>query len=342
MKRALLAIGVLAALLAGAGAAAGAPAPPADSTAQYAADVRAAALSLEAAARGRARSTPAVHVPPAPLPGPPRYSPSLDDWLQATLRTAREQKRPKPRAQILREAAATLRSAVAAAHATPVTPARAIGPTVAAILANPAYHQVESGTEAQPHKSLWQRFLEWLADMFAKLFQGISNAANGVPLLGQILAALTVAAIAALVLLMGYRLARYFVAARRRTRASDDAGELLKAGDRPEALYARARDAASAGRYAAAVALVFRAGLLQLDAGGVIPYDAARTAGEYRRAVRRERAPAAAPFDELARSFTLAAYAEAPVGEHEWRGADAAYLAFAPRVAPAHETAASL
>lgn len=325
----LLAAGVCALMLAGSSAAF------AD---EYTGALLTAARTIEDAARAHTPKVPDVHVPPAPLPGPPRYSPSLDDWLQATLRSARAAKLPKARAHMLRAAAGTLRLAVSETQANASPPTRPVGPTVAAILADPAYHQSESSAQARLQKSWWERFVEWFAGLFERLFEGLSSAASGVPLLGQILAALIIAVIVGLVLLVGYRLARYFMSARRRSRKGDDTGELIEPGERPEALYARARAAASAGRYAAAVTLVFRAGLLLLDARGVIPYDAARTAGEYRRAVRRERSQAAPPFDELARSFTLAAYAEAPVGERDWRGADDAYHSFAPRVEQARET----
>jgi hypothetical protein len=336
VKRALCAIGACVLILSGASAAdASGPAGPTDATARYAGALRTAARALEVASRAHAPSVPDVHLPPAPLPGPPRYSPSLDDWLQATLRSVRQQKRPKSRAQLLRATAATLRYAIVATQTNATPPTHPVGPTLAAILANPVYHERESSTQAQVHKSWWQRFLEWLADTFARLLQGISNAAGGIPLIGQIVAVLTIGLIAGLVLLMGYRLARY-VSSLRRVRTSDQTGELIEADEPPEALYARARAAAASGRYAAAVALVFRAGLLQLDVGGVIPYDAARTAGEYRRTVRRECSPAASPFDELARSFTLAAYAEAPVDERDWRTADDAYHTFTPLVAGTH------
>jgi hypothetical protein len=86
---------------------------------------------------------------------------------------------------------------------------------------------------------------------------------------------------------------------------------------------------------------VFRAGLQQLDAAGIIPYDASRTAGEYRSEVRRNCSPASAPFDDLARSFTLAAYAEVPVGERDWRGADQAYHVFTPYIARSREPEAA-
>jgi hypothetical protein len=309
-----------------------------DSISGYTDALRTTARALEGAGRSHAALVPSAHLPPAPLPGPPRYSPSLDEWLQATLRSAHEEKHPKPRARLLRAAAATLRSALVAAHAAAAPPPSPVGSTLAAILANPAYHERESSAQAQVHKSWWQRFVEWLVGIFSRLFEGIANAAGGVPFLGQILVVLVMGLIAVLVLLMGYRIARY-VLSLRRVRTSDEAGEPIAADEPADALYARARAAAASGRFGAAVALVFRAGLLQLDVRGVIPYDAARTAGEYRRSVRRRCAPAAAPFDALARSFTLAAYAESPVDERDWRGADDAYHSFTPLVGGPRTTA---
>lgn len=341
MKRFLVAASACALILACTSAAAAAGSTtPADPVAGYVDALRTAARALEAASRAHAARVPDVHLPPAPLPGPPRFSPSLDEWLQATLRSAREEKHPKPRAQLLRAAAATLRSALVAAQAAAAPAQSPIRPTLAAILAQPAYHERESSTQAEVRKSWWQRFIEWLADTFARLLQGISNAAGGVPFLGQIVAVLVIGLIAGLVLLMGYRLARYILSLRRAL-ASDQMGEPIQPGERPDALYARARAAAASGRFAAAVTLVFRAGLLQLDAGGFIPYDAARTAGEYRRSVHRKCAPAAAPFDALAQTFTLAAYAESPVDEQDWRGADDAYHTFTPIVGGSRATADS-
>jgi hypothetical protein len=339
VTRALVAAGLCALILAGFTAAArSATTARADASVQYADALRTAARALENASRARAPRVPDVHVPPAPLPGPPRYSPSLDDWLQATLRSARAEKRPRSRAQTLRSAATTLRHALGAAQTSAAQPAHNIAPALAAILANPAYHERESSTQAQVHKSWWDDFVQWLATTFDRLLEGFSNAAGGAPFLRQIIAVILVLLIVAIVAFMGYRLARYIMS-RRRVRANEQPGDLIEAAEPPEMFYARARAAAASGRFASAVTYVFRAGLLQLDARGIIPYDAARTAGEYRRTVRRTCSRAAAPFEELARSFTLAAYAEAPVDEQDWRGADSAYRAFAPLVAESRATA---
>jgi len=55
----------------------------------YASTLIAAAQRIERAAKAGA-PVPAMHIPPAPLGGPPRFSPSLDDWLQRSLEAARD------------------------------------------------------------------------------------------------------------------------------------------------------------------------------------------------------------------------------------------------------------
>jgi len=270
---------------------------------------------------------PEVHLPPAPLPGPPRFSPSLDDWLQAVLNAARAEKKPATQAAMLRDAAATLSGATQSLAQTPVLPPHAIAPTLASILAQAAYHERESSTEAQVRKSWWERFLEWLASMLERLFRGLFGAASATPMFARIAAVVTIAIIGLLVMLVAYRLAQYVVARRRTPRAAD-VGELLPERAAVTALYDRALAAAGEGRYAAAISLAFRAALVRLDGSGLVTYDAARTAGEYRQAVRRARAVAAPPFDDLARAFTIATYAAVPVGESDWRTAEGAYRRF--------------
>jgi hypothetical protein len=309
-----------------------------NSTAPYAGELAAAAKTLDdAAGRRGGAPVPDLHVPPAPLPGPPRFSPSLDGWLQQNLTAAREEKDAKRRAKLLRDTATSLRLAAYDA-ATPQSgdPTHALGSTLAAILAQPAYHEAESSTEAAPQKTWWDRFIEWLAGLFERLFEGVFTATASVPLLGQIIVAITIAAFAALIVWLAYLVALHLLRARR-PRVDADAGELLEQRAGSDELLTRARAAAARGEYALAISLAFRAALRRLDAGGVIAYDSARTAGEYRRAVRRSCAPAAPPFDELVHTFTLATYAEVPVEERDWETVDDAYVRFDPAV-PTRDT----
>ena len=347
MKRALLAFAMLAALGACAMPARAADQSAADALTQYAQNLERTALTLDQRAqslRNNARAlaaarrvhrtvhAPAIpiselHVPPAPLPGPPRFSPSLDDWLQANLAAARLKKDPSQQAAILSATARTLRRAALSVSAPAAVPPHDIAPTLASILAQPAYHERESSTEAQVRKTWWQRFLEWLASLLDRLFTGLFGAASATPLFGRLISIATITLIALLVMLVAYRFARY-VLARRRVAAATDAGEALPQPAAAAELYARALHAAAHGHYALAISLAFRAALMRLDGVGLVAYDAARTAGEYRRAVRRARAAAAPPFDELARTFTISTYAEVPAQESDWFAVAGAYRRF--------------
>jgi len=150
----------------------------------------------------------------------------------------------------------------------------------------------------------------------------------------------TLVVLAVVLVFVATRLARYLMA-RRRIARDEDAGELLAQTTPADELVRAARAAATRADYALAISLLFRAALRRLDAGGIVDYDAARTAGEYRRAVRRACAPAASPFDVLALAFTLATYAQRPVAEGDWTAAGDAYERFGPALgAPRRERAA--
>ena len=272
-----------------------------------------------------------MHLPPAPLPGPPRFSPSLDDWLHAGLIAASAQKTPKQRASELSSLAATLEriAQVTRASAAVAQPLRDPRATARALLTNPAYVLVEGQPQTPRAKTLWQRFIDWLVEQFEAIFGGIFKAAAARPIIGDIIAATMLLLAAIGVSLVFYRLGRS-AAARWRRRASEDVGEELARPADPDELYAAACRAAGRGQYARAVALLFQASLVALDRAGAVTYDPARTAGEYRRAVRRALAGAAGPFDGLARAFTLAAYAERPVSESDWSQSSGAYASLKP------------
>ncbi len=85
------------------------------------------------------------------------------------------------------------------------------------------------------------------------------------------------------------------------------------AGAAASALFARALEAASAGRHHEAAALLWASALRALDERGRVRFDPARTPGEWRRAVRDP------GFDALARDAVVALFGD--------RGADAALVA---------------
>src|SRR5450755_152858 len=161
------------------------------------------------------------------------------------------------------------------------------------------------------------------------------SAAAGIPAIGNILATvLLIAAVVALAFL-AYRFALLVVRRGGRRDGSAAAGVPLETAVDADAMYEAARAAARSGSYGNAIALLFNAALIALDRSGRVPYDAARTAGEYRRAVRRNVATASTSFETLARAFTFVAYAQAPAAESDWRAADDAFrcmsLASEPR-----------
>lgn len=320
-----------------AAAAARANSPPAVAASPQIEYVRAlseTAAALQRAAQTRANGrveVPVVTVPPAPLAGPPRFSPSLNDWLQANLQTARLDRNAKERAKILRQLAAALRAgaaevrrATAQSHAG-VAPALDPSSTARAILADPEYANKETGPAPPHQKTMWERFQDWLARLIQNLFGNIFEATSNSKPLGTLLAIALIAAGIALISLVGYRLALMFWARRRPVRERQ--GEEIAALPDGDSLYASSRDAARRGQYARAATLLFQASLMLLDRAASVAYDPTRTAGEYRFAVRHARASAAPPFDALARIFTLAAYATAPVSQGHWTQAQSAYLA---------------
>ena len=288
----------------------------------YADALRAVAARLEHAANART-AVPAVHAPPAPRGGPPRFSPSVDDWLQASLREAREAQRSS-RAADLRAIAASLRHV--AEDAEPSAPSGAtrdeIEATAASVLAEPAYRVPPVKPQTPPPPSLLERILDWFARWIAALFGRLAAVTQDVPALGTIFAVILIVLGAAGLAFVGYRLAMLF-ALRRRPGATDFGQQLAPEAESDE-LFTRARAEALAGRPAHAVALAYQAALIALDRADRIAYDPARTTGEYRLLVRRRAQPVASFFETLAREFTAAAFAHAVIDNVDWdRAADA-------------------
>jgi hypothetical protein len=325
VSRALAAVALAGALVVGALVS---PAPALASP--YVDALTAAARALDHAANARA-PVPVLHVPPAPLGGPPRYSPSLDDWLQSVLSTARLERKPKDRARDLRAVASTLR--YLAGGASPSVRARPRGDvsaTAAQILAEPAYRAARTAPAPEPQRTIWEKILDWIVAQIIKLFSGMAQAAAGVPLLGSVFAIVLIALAVLGLAYVGYRIADG-LALRRKTSSAD--GELLPPIASADEVHAAAIAAARDGAYARAIALLFHASLLQLDRTNRVEYDPARTPGEYRRLVRAKAPPVAGDFDALARVFTLAAFADAPVEESDWMSARSSYLGLFPSVA---------
>jgi hypothetical protein len=202
---------------------------------------------------------------------------------------------------------------------------------VRAILAQPAFRDVRNAT-ADAGGSALERFTQWLDGLIGPFFQRLLEG-SGDGAAGSILM-IVLYAVAALALLfvvafgaeaiVGWSSRRSGVAGARGTPAPSHS---------PEDLRRRASEAAQAGDFGRAIALLFRAALLLLDRATVLAFDTARTPGEYRRLVRRSLAPAASPFDELALRFVQAAFGTKRPDRGDYEAAARAYATFAPHAA---------
>lgn len=172
------------------------------------------------------------------------------------------------------------------------------------------------------HKTWWEVATSWLQDRWNELGRTFAHhvhiGAKASVAAGDIILAVT----AGVVLIVAIRLISAYV---RETVIPAHAVREIAPHLAAEALFAQSMHAGELGEYAAAIALVFRAALAALDIRGVVHDQPSRTVNECRREVR-ERAPAfLAPFDALARIFTAALYADAPVTQAQWAAAREAY-----------------
>ncbi len=261
-----------------------------------------------------------------------RVSGSLEPWLAAGLHAARLEKKTRDRARDLSALAASLRRAAALESAPSISTPRDVGGVVKKILSDPAYAVEHAGPPVQQKESWLDIILKRLADLWSKLLGRAAESGSSSVVVGDIIAVVAVAAAAAALIYLIVRIALMLLARRARSRGEERIGTEIAIPVDPDVSYAAARRAASEGAYGNAVALLFQAALVVLDRSGRIAYDPARTAGEYRRAVRQTAVRAASPFDELARAFTDVAYADKNATEREWTSADASYSAFAPLV----------
>ncbi|HET9342794.1 MAG TPA: DUF4129 domain-containing protein [Candidatus Eremiobacteraceae bacterium] len=290
----------------------------------YASTLVAAAQRIERAAKANA-PVPAMHIPPAPLGGPPRFSPSLDDWLQRSLDAARRTKSAKTRAASLATIAASLRYVATGAGSANSTAAPRTDLEAAAksILAESAY-RVSATKPAQPQQpTIWDRILNWIIEKIDELFGRLATATQKVPIVGVIIGYAIVGAAIIGLAFVGYRLARRLTS--RRDTAVAGVGEVLPLSTNPDELYALARDEARSGNTGQAVALLYQTALVLLDRVDRIAYDPSRTPGEYRRLVHRNAQTIADAFDALARLFVAVAFGRASAGADDWRRADAAF-----------------
>lgn len=196
-------------------------------------------------------------------------------------------------------------------HADPAAVARAI-------LSEPRFRV---RVERAPARTWWDALRDWLGDRWHQLLDAFARNVHVGHGAGVAIGDLLIAGTVFAVVIVAVRLVLGML---REAHAPSGARPLPEHTD-PRTLEAAARNAANSGAYAAAIAAIFQAAILRLDARGVLRDDPARTVNECRRDVR-ERAPhASASFDRIARLFTAAVYAEDPLTAEHWAQARAAY-----------------
>jgi len=287
-------------------------------------DITAAAAALDRAAAHKSPTASDVTAI--------RVSGKLETWLKAGLDGAWTEKKPRDRARDLSALAASLRRTAALEQAASISPLHDVGGVAKRVLSDPAYAVAHAAPPAPQKESWLDSLLKRLAELWSKFLGRAAASGSSSVALGDIIAIIAVAAAAAALLYLIVRVALMLVARRSRRRGEERIGTEIAAPGDPDLSYAEARRAAGEGSYGRAVALLFQAALVVLDRSGRVAYDPARTAGEYRRAVRLAAARAASPFDDLARAFTDVAYADKDATEREWMSADASYSRFTPLV----------
>ena len=162
----------------------------------------------------------------------------------------------------------------------------------------------------RPNEKTW---LELVYDALRDLWHRITEPLNHAIGNSRVTTFLGIAVLVGVAVLLAIVIARFAprLAWRRARGSALPPATGFDAGAR--SLLARALEAASAGRHHEAAALLWASALRALDEAGRVRFDAARTPGEWRRAVRD------ASFDAFARDAVVALFGE--------RGADAALVA---------------
>jgi hypothetical protein len=181
----------------------------------------------------------------------------------------------------------------------------------------------EQTSDKKPDPTIWDRILTWIGDRLGELFNGIGHALGSNNPWNVALAWVVSIGIALAFIYLVYRLVSSYALSRaespRRGRHVSHALERQESG---AALRRAALAAAQAGRYREAAALLFASAIQTLDELGRVPYDVARTPGEYRRIVRNR------DFDVLAGGAVVAIFASAEPQADAFERMSHAYDAF--------------
>lgn len=154
-----------------------------------------------------------------------------------------------------------------------------------------------------PARSWWDYLLDALRPWWHRLFDPLSRAA-GNERATTVIGTIVLVVIALLLLFVVVRFVRGLQL--RRTRRERAVAAALAADADSRSLRERALAALAAGRYREAAGLLWTSALRALDERGRVRYDAARTPGEWRRAVGD---PA---FDAFARDAVVALFGDRP------------------------------
>jgi hypothetical protein len=162
----------------------------------------------------------------------------------------------------------------------------------------------------------WDRLRSWLGRLWDAFINALPSHGNRVvTLIGVIIAVLALIAFVVAIVVLLERHGPRRRAARVRNAAARALDDQLDA----VTLRTRAQAAAAAGRWRDAAVLLWTSALRALDERGRVRYDAARTPGEWRRAVRD---PA---FDTLAREAVLALFGDRATDAGSLARMEAAY-----------------
>ncbi len=181
---------------------------------------------------------------------------------------------------------------------------------------------------AVPHAESWlERVLDWVNGFWERLIRALAahvHVSKGAGLtIGHVVLALFAVAFVVLA-------ARLLAPLLSGTGSAAAPGGATETSPDANALYRSSLDAAARGDLARAAALLFASAVAALDLRGVVREDAGTTVGEFRRELRARDARLLPAFDEIARPFTAAAYAERRITREEWEGGRRALLALLP------------
>jgi hypothetical protein len=207
---------------------------------------------------------------------------------------------------------------------TPIPP-HDIVRAVRAELAIPGRYHLHT---AVVQKSWLVRLIDWVGDLYQKYIGAIISHIHVGPAGATIVGDMMIVIALGIVVYAGARLLISL-------NIADDrlgSGTLLPSRN-AQALARTAAAFAEGGDFARAIRTLFSAAIVLLDLRGVVADNESATINQFRRALRNRASGAEVPFGEIARAYTIVAFAEEPIGEPLWTKAREAYAAIAETAA---------